>query len=153
MVKTLLFFSGMALLFYFFNNSNHSFEIVTNKKKATSGLYKDKQLHHAFEKILDHKEQKRTPSADQTQKEIISNNSIDTEQSLLPPAEFSEEFKNEMTAEEQKVVINNLRIEIAGDKENLSHLRDLEKYDEALVVEEGLRKKENHLRIFLIISY
>jgi hypothetical protein len=144
----------MSLVFivYFYNKPSsytENNELVDDSSSRV--LIQDKNLHQAFEQVL--KEQslpKRTPSS-QTSSDAhdfttINNTQAEQTSSQYMSDAFVENFKNEMSDEERKEAIENLKNEIASDQEILNGVHDQEQNETIKTFEERLNQKENQLK-------
>ena len=149
MLKRLLLFIIIILLIYYFYNSSSTIPLEVTadaeNKKATKELIKDKRLGLSFEKMLNHEANKKSLLLSNVSQE---ENLLDPTHSFLTSDIYAEKFKNDMNTNEQKEVIENLRIEIANDQDTIKRLREMGEDETIRTFEEKLSQKESQLQHF-----
>ncbi len=149
MLKRLLLFITIILLIYYFYNSSSTipleFTADAENKKATKELIQDKRLGLSFEKMLNHEANIKSLLLSNVSQE---ENLLDPTHSFLTSDIYAEKFKNDMNTNEQKEVIENLRIEIANDQDTIKRLREMGEDETIRTFEEKLSQKESQLQHF-----
>ncbi|MBP9682839.1 MAG: hypothetical protein KBD76_15670 [Bacteriovorax sp.] len=156
---------GLASAYYFTNKSSLDLEeSMDNNNQESQELIKDKNLHQAFEKILENKTNKnRSPTSitavkgDGLQEDKYSEESFeedefmshasDPEQTFLTSGDYTDKFTNEMSSDEKIEAIKALSVEISNDHETLKGLKELGEDDKTInTFQERIMQKEYQLK-------